>query len=571
MLDLLISGGFIADGTGRAGRHGDIGIRDGVIVAVGAVDESAARTVDATDLVVAPGFVDLHTHFDVQAFWDTTLSPAPLHGITTVVGGNCGFSVAPLDHSQADYLLNMLARVEGMPVRSLEIGVPWNWTTMAEYLDALDGTLMCNTAFLVGHSAIRRAVMHDDANERHATPEELDRMLDLFRASLAAGGLGFSSTNSTSHNDHVGRPVPSRFAAPEEFVAFARATGEFEGSALEFIPQVGEMREDSMALMAEMSRVANRPLNWNVLQVTARNRDFVEHQLSASDYAAARGGRVVALTSPDSVRLRVNFDSGFTLDTLPGWPALMALPKAAKLEMMRDPAGRAEMDRLAQSIGGKQRSVAHWGAYILVETFTERYKPFEGRSIYEVAAETGKTAWDTLCDIVVADGLRTSIQTADGAQDDESWRRRVEVWRDHRALPGASDAGAHLDMIDTFTASTAMLGKAVRQRGLLPIEEAVHYLSGKPAALYGFVDRGVLRVGARADVVVIDPATMGHRPLYTRFDLPGGAGRLYAEADGIEHVFVNGVEVVRGKSFTDARPGRVLRRGVDTRSVTVHD
>ena len=222
MLDLAITGGTVIDGTGAAGRRADVGVRDGRIVAVGELTEAAVRTIDATGLVVAPGFIDLHTHYDAQAFWDGTLSPSPLHGVTTVMAGNCGFTIAPLagvDGAEvraddADYLMRMLARVEGMPLESLQQGVPWNWRTSAEYFDQLDGTLMPNAGFMVGHSALRRVVMHEDATERAATDDEIEQMKTLLRRGLAAGGMGFTSTWSPSHNDHLGHPVPSRAASP---------------------------------------------------------------------------------------------------------------------------------------------------------------------------------------------------------------------------------------------------------------------------------------------------------------------------------------------------------------------
>ena len=208
MLDTIIKAGTIVDGTGSTPYTGDVGIKDGRIVALGAVTESATHTVDASGLAVTPGFIDVHTHYDAQAFWDTTLSPSPLHGVTTVFGGNCGFTIAPLTEHDGDYLMRMLARVEGMPLESLQKGVPWDWRTTAEYLDRLDGTLMPNAGFMVGHSAIRRVVMGDAATSRHATGDELQRMMALLRDGLAAGAMGFTSTWSTSHNDHHGDPVP---------------------------------------------------------------------------------------------------------------------------------------------------------------------------------------------------------------------------------------------------------------------------------------------------------------------------------------------------------------------------
>jgi N-acyl-D-aspartate/D-glutamate deacylase len=568
LLDVVITGGIVVDGTGRPGRRADVGIKDGRIVTVGDVDEPSSRTIDADGQVVAPGFVDLHTHYDAQAFWDTTLSPSPLHGVTTVIGGNCGFTIAPLADGESDYLMRMLARVEGMPLESLQQGVPWDWHTTGEFLDRLDGTLAPNTGFLIGHSALRRVVMREDAVGQEASPEQLEAMKGLLRDGLAAGGLGFSSTWSRSHNDHDGNPVPSRHATRDELLSLCSVVSEYPGTTLEFIPGVGEFGDDLFDLMTEMSRHANRPLNWNVLQVYAKNRELVDHQLTGGDYAAERGGRVLALTLPDSLRVCVNFRSGFILDILPGWERLMALSDQQKLAMLSDPAGRAEMDRLAQSAVVPTRSIANWGSYTVLETFSPTTKGFAGRPIGAIATELGKTAWDTLADIVVADGLRTVIANADRGQDDASWQRRVDVWRDPRAIVGASDAGAHLDMIDSFSYCTTLIARTVRERPLMPLEEAVALLTDAPARLYGLEDRGRVSEGWWADLVVFDPDTIGPGPVGTRFDLPGGAGRLYGEAEGISHVLVGGTEIVEGSEFTDQRPGRMLRSGRDTKTVT---
>lgn len=578
MLDLKITGGSVVDGTGAPARRADVAVRDGRIVAVGDVAEPATRTIDATGLVVAPGFIDIHTHYDAQAFWDTTLSPSPLHGVTTVMAGNCGFTIAPLvgvdggpvRADDADYLMRMLARVEGMPLESLQQGVPWNWSTSAEYFDLLDGTLMPNIGLMVGHSALRRVVMHEAANEREATPDEIEQMKTLLRAGLAAGGIGFSSTWSPSHNDHTGRPVPSRCSSADELIALCSVVGEFPGTQLEFIPDVGEFSDDTFRLMGRMSAAANRPLNWNLLQVYAQNWDLVQHQLAGFDIAAAEGGRVLALTLPDTFRLRLNFTSGFILDILRGWDQLMALPLDEKVRQLRDPAVRAEWNRLAQSTEGAQRAIANWGSYRLLETFSDTWKPYEGRIIGDIARELDRDPWDLLCDIVLADDLRTVIANQDRGQDDATWRRRVEVWRDHRAIVGASDAGAHLDMIDSFSFSTTLLARAVREHGLMELEEAVHHLTGAPAELYGLHDRGRIAVGMCADVQVFDPATIGPGPVSMKFDLPGGSGRVYGEAEGVHHVVVNGVPCVEHGELLAARPGRLLRSGTDTHTVAVH-
>ncbi len=569
MLDLIIRGGYVVDGTGAPGAVGDVGVRDGRVVAMGRVDEDAAEVVDASGMVVAPGFVDIHTHYDAQAFWDTTLSPSPLHGVTTVVGGNCGFTIAPLAPGAGEYLKTMLARVEGMPLESLDEGVPWDWTSFAEYLDRLDGQLSVNAGFLVGHSAIRRVVMGEDATSGRApTAEEHEQMLALLREGLTAGGLGFSSTWSPTHNDANGDPVPSRHADVDELVAFCEVVGEFDGTTLEFLPTSGDFTDEHYDVMTKMSVAADRPLNWNVLQVTARNTEMVDNRLAAGDYAAERGGKVIALTIPDVIRPRLCFQTGFVLDALPGWAKPMALPDEDKLELLADPVRRKELDELAKSETGPLRGIARWERMTFVECFTPDTKPFEGRTVEEVAEELGMTAWDALCDVAVRDGLRTGFSPPVRGGDDADWERRVEVWRDPRALVGASDAGAHLDLLATFNYCTTLIAETVRKRSLLSVEEAVKLLTDDQARLYGLTGRGRLAEGWAADIVVFDPERIGPGPIHTRDDLPGGAGRLYGEAEGIEHVFVNGTEIVRGKEFTDARPGTLLRSGRDTETVT---
>jgi len=520
MLDVAITGGMVVDGTGAEPRRADVGIVNGKVAVIGELKDSSKQVIDATDLVVSPGFIDLHTHYDAQAFWDTTLSPSPMHGVTTVIGGNCGFTIAPLTPQDGDYLMRMLARVEGMPLEALQQGVPWNWHTTAEYLDSLDGKLLPNAGFLVGHSALRRVVMHDDANQRAATPAEIELMVVLLRDGLRAGGLGFSSTWSPSHNDHTGSPVPSRHGTREELLALCAEVSQHEGTTLEFIPAVGEFPNEVFELMGDMSAAANRPLNWNLLQVFAQNWDLVQHQLAGFDIAAARGGHVLALTLPDTFRVRLNFKSGFILDILNGWDSLMALPDDAKTAMLRDPDGRAEMNRLAQTTEGPTRAIANWAGYFLLQTFTAKWKPFEGRLIGEIARELGVDAWNLLCDIVLDDRLLTVIASQDRGQDDETWRRRVEVWRDHRAVVGASDAGAHLDMIDSYAFSTTLLARAVRERDLMPIEEAIYHLTDRPARLYGLKGRGRIQQGWAADICLLDPTTVGPGPALMRFDCP---------------------------------------------------
>ncbi len=566
MLDVKIAGGSVVDGTGTARRQADVGIRDGRIVAVGKMNEPATRTIDASGLIVAPGFVDIHTHYDAQAFWDPALTPSPLHGVTTVVGGNCGFTIAPLAASEADYLMRMLSRVEGMPLESLAAGVPWDWQTFGEYLDRLDGTLAVNAGFLVGHSALRRVAMGDRSHEP-ATDDDVAAMCRTLGESLTAGGLGFSSSQAPTHNDGDGEPVPSRAATRDELVALSRVVGDHPGTTLEFIPTVGPFSDEHVALMAAMSASAGRPLNWNVL-VVGGGSDTYRAQLEASDRAAEQGGRVLALTVPAVMQLHLNFRSGFLFDALPGWGPTMALPDEEKMRALTDPDVRRRLRESAEADTGLFRAMLRWDRLQIGETFSPENEPLSGRTVADVAAERGADPFDALLDVVVADDLRTVLMPPARGDDPESWRLRSEAWRDPRVVVGASDAGAHLDMLATFSYSTSLLA-ANRAHELLPLEEAVRLLTDVQARLYGIRDRGRIAEGWHGDVVVFDENRVGPGPVHTRYDLPAGAGRLYAEAEGIEHVLVNGTEIVTGGALTGDRPGTLLRSGQDTETVEV--
>ncbi len=570
MLDCLISGGEVIDGSGRKRWRADVGIRGGQIVGVGKSHEPARQHIDARGMIVTPGFVDVHTHYDAQAFWDRTLSPSLYHGVTTVVAGNCGFSIAPLTPEAGDYLMHMLSRVEGMPIESLRAGVPWDWHSFADYLARHDGALALNAGFMVGHSALRRVVMGEAATGEAASEEQVREMARLLGDSLSAGGLGFSSSQAQTHNDTDGQPVPSRAADRDEMLALCAVVREHAGTTLEFIPTVGAFSDEHVDLMASMSLTANRPLNWNVLGVGSGAEPLWRSQLAASDQASTRGAKVVALTLVQIMALRLNFISGFVLDALPGWAEIIALPLPARKEALGDPAVRERLDKGAHSEGaGVLRAMSRWETYTLAETFTPETKRFEGKRVGELAAELGKQPFDTLLDIVVADDLKTSLMPMLGGNDEESWKLRAEVWLDPRTIVGASDAGAHLDMIDTFSFSTSLLGPAARDRSLLSLEEAVHQLTGVPARHYGLRGRGRLGEGYCADVTVFDADRIAPQPVYMKSDLPGGARRVYGEAEGVEHVLVNGREIVRKGRFTGQYPGTVLRSGRDTETVEV--
>ncbi|MSP98679.1 MAG: aminoacylase [Betaproteobacteria bacterium] len=569
MLDLRIDNATIIDGSGAPRRTGSLGVLNGKITAVGRVDEPARKIIDAAGRVLAPGFIDIHTHYDAQVFWDPTLSPSSHYGITTIVGGNCGFSVAPLGgDGTGDYLMRMLSRVEGMPLESLKACSDWGWSSFGEYLDRFDGKLAINAAFMVGHSALRRSVMGARANTQTATAADIAAMQALLRESLRGGGLGLSTTISPAHSDPDGNPVPSRLANREELLALARVTGEFEGTSIEFSLNVQtEFDQDMVELMTDISLAAKRPLNWNALLPNAKVPQVYQAQLAASDYAAARGARVVPLVVVKPGDLRLNFSSGFVLDLIPGWAEVLHLPFAERKRALADPAVRRKLEADAKAAPpGMRGQFTVWEAWILGETFSPATKPHEGKVLGEVARAAGKSAFDMMLDIALADELKTTFLLPRRHNDDESWRIRGEVWRDARALIGASDAGAHLDMTDSFAYFPQLLSIGVREKKLIGLEDAVRQITSRPARLMGLADRGELKPGFRADIVIFDPDTVGHGPVHTRFDVPANAGRLFAEAIGVSNVFVNGTEIFRDGKFQGVFPGRAIRSGRDTRT-----
>ncbi|MBW1883139.1 MAG: amidohydrolase family protein [Deltaproteobacteria bacterium] len=571
MFDTLIRGARVVDGSGSAPRRADVALRDGRIAEIGAIAGPARETLDAAGRFVAPGFIDVHTHYDAQVFWDPTLSPSPYHGVTSIVGGNCGFSIAPLCPGAGEYLMRMLARVEGMPLESLRQGVPWDWSSFEEYLSRLDGRLAVNAGFLVGHSALRRVVMGERAVGHEASAEELEAMNALLRASLAGGGLGFSSTRSAAHNDADGQPVPSRHASLEELYSLCRTIREFPGTSLEMLPGTTTFTEQDKEILTQMSLAANRPLNWNLLAPRADMPEVMENQLGASDYAAERGAVVLALTVPQELSGRVNLLSGFAFDALPRWAEVIALPVEERKKALADPAVREQLRRGALEQGpGPLKGLTRWAEIRVEETFEPDNEKLCGRTIGEIAEQRGVDPLDALLDLSLSEGLRTSFTSPTTGQDDaESWRMRADSWTDPRTVVGASDAGAHLDMMDTFAFTTQLLGRGVREMGLISVEEAVRQLTDVPARLYGLRERGRLEPGWHADLVVFDLERIAKLPTYTRFDLPGGAPRLYADAEGIDHVFVNGTQIVRAGKDTGARPGTMLRSGRDTDTVEV--
>jgi len=561
MFDLTVEDGLFLDGTGSPAERRDVAISGGRIVEIaepGTLGRSRRR-IGATGKVVTPGFIDVHTHYDAQVLWDPYLSPSSLHGVTTVIGGNCGFSIAPLGEHDDGYMLRMLAEVEAIPAEALEAGAGWDWRSFGEYLDAVEAARPAlNFGVMAGHSALRRAVLGDRHTEPDPGPAALSAMRALLREALAAGALGFSSSWNSLHTDGEGEPVPSRFSLAAELVALAGEVSAYPGTQIEFIPTVGAFSDEHIETMIAMSLASGRTLNWNVL--IPENPDVARQQLAVSDLAATRGASIVALTYPGPTAVRASRRSSL-FRSVPGWDELLDLPTKVAVEELRNPEVRSRLRRSAQESGSALAAVV--AALVVADTHSAASSSSAGRRLGEIATEGPGDAFDALFDIWIADELRTGFQPEPIANSAASWAVRLESLHDPRVIIGASDAGAHVEMLSTFDYAPVLLA-LTRRSGTLTLPEAVHKLTDIPARLYGLEGRGRLVEGAWADLVVFDPETVGPGAPGWRDDLPGGAGRIYNEPTGIDHVVVNGTEVTGPSGLTGERSGKLLRGGTDT-------
>lgn len=566
--DLKIVDAAIVDGTGAPRFNGDIAVRDGIIVALGRVAGEARETIDAKGAVVSPGFIDCHTHYDAQVFWDPTISPSVYHGVTTVLSGNCGFTLAPLSgrKADADYLLAMLSQVEGMPLASLKSAISPTWQSFGEYLDRIDDGLAVNMVFLVGHSALRRHVMGERAVGYEATLPEIEAMAALLRKSIAEGGAGFSTTKSISHSDHNGDPVPSRWASDEEVLALSKVVREFPGTWLELLPPLNDPPH-AYELATSMSLAGERAVNWNVMLVTSKHPERLASQLRMGTFAAERGAKVYGLVQAVPMKNIINFRTGIQIELLDGWNEFIHLPHDYKLAAMRDPGIRKKLEASKDASFQRSGLPQDFGQMLIEHVGSQDNSHWVGKRIEDYAWEKGKTVFDALFDLALEEDLQFSFSPPATGEDDESWRLRAEVWQNENCLIGASDAGAHLDAINTFAVATQLLGEGVRRRKILSLEEGVRRITSHLADAFGLKGRGRIVPGAAADLVIFDPDTIDCGPITMRDDLPGGETRLYADSVGVHHVIVNGVPVAAGNEPTGRTGGRVLRSGVDTYTV----
>lgn len=555
--DLKITGGTIVDGSGKPGFTGDVGIKDGRIVALGKADGDARTTIDAKGRVVAPGFVDVHTHYDAQVLWDRMLSISPWHGVTTTVIGNCGFGVAPTRAAHRKMILQTLEKVEGMSLDALQAGLgdDWPFETFPQYLDSLEkrGTAI-NIAALFGHTPLRLYVMGEEATERAATPDELGKMKTLVREAMDAGAIGFGTSVSITHNGYGGKPVPSRQATPEEMDALVSVMGEIKRGLM----QITIGKSFSTKEMANVSRKYNVPVTWTALLSYLYGPGGHRRQLDLAAEQRKSGAVVIPQVSCRPLNFEFTFAEPFIFDVMKPMIELAT-------EEARSPGAR---ERAYRDKAWRKRFTAEltpvfrnwWDRTIIAWAPTAR--ELEEMPLAAAAQQRGMDPVDLALDLALDNKLEARFRMAVLNFDEDEV---ADLITDPHTVIALSDAGAHASQLCDACYSTHLLSHWVRERKTLTVEEAVHHLTQRPAEMFGITDRGLLAEGRPADVVVFDPETVGPSKLKRVYDMPAGADRLIADAYGIDAVIVNGTVIRRNGSDAvtadAALPGRLLRHG----------
>jgi len=559
MLDLLIKGGTVVDGTGAPARTADVAIRDGHVADIGTVDDDAARTIDADGLLVTPGFVDIHTHYDAQLHWDPTASPASWHGVTTLLTGNCGFTIAPAKPDDLEWLLLMLSRVEGMSADALAAGVTFKGGSLGDFLSGLDGAIGVNVGANVGHCAVRRYVMGDDASERTATDDEVAAMQELVRAALRDGAIGFTSSQLELHVAHDGRGVPSNHAAPEELIALAGVLKEFGRGSIEFIPRtfINGYSDDDRALMLAMARASGRPVHLNTLTAMPHAPEGWSRSLEFAETAAAGGIEIHPMFAANRQGAHFALGSTFLFDEMPSFRDTLTLPSPAREERLRDPALREQMRVELADPRGRSIMLA-WPVVKVEMVKKSEHAHYVDRSVQEIADELGVDALDAFLDLSLADDLEMQFVLAAPPSPTRT-EAVTTMMRSPVMMAGSSDGGAHLLSFCGADYTTRLLTEWVPS--VLTLEQAVARITSIPAHAAGIPDRGILAPGAPADVNVIDRDALraADTPRLVR-DFPADAARYVVDAEGYVATIVNGEPLLEHGVWTGATPGNILRQ-----------
>ncbi len=580
-LDLLIKNGRVIDGSGQPAFHADVAVKDGKIVGVGKFNEAATSTINADGRVVAPGFIDHHTHFDSQAMWDPIVNSTSLNGNTSIIVGQCGAVIAPVRPGDGDWYLQMFNYMEGVPMASQRAGVDFAWETIAQYLDAIERRRGINVGALVGHSGVRRYVMGEAAQEREATPEEIEAMKQQVREGMLAGALGFSVGNFVGQGEGIfGVRVPSSVATDAERYAVGSVLGELGTGVFQVSGGApGGFRGPAMAAR-ELSRQTGRPAMYNLLtQEINKPDEWKEHlQLLAGFFKEGirAYGSCLSATAGPIFDLRAGLDGlededminpSTVFQGMPTWDAVMAQPVPHRMQSFRDPEIRQKLSleavetegTHAYHMGLAQRRMSFTRRWDLVEvymTLHERNKQFSGKSIEQIARQQGKGIMDTFLDIALDDELRTSFQVIDRNDDPEAQR---QILGSPYSVIGTTDGGARPDKGDRTDYSTRLLSYWVREKQVMTLEDAVYRMTGKTALMHDLHDRGFISAGKAADITIFDPDTIGPKPREPIYEFPGGEMHVKQGAVGMDYVIVNGEVLLDHGEYSGALPGQTLR------------
>jgi len=560
MYDLILKGGRVYDGSGLPSFNGDVAIRDGKIAAIGRISEAAERVLNVDGMAVAPGIIDFHTHFDAQLWWDPLASSSNEHGVTTVVTGNCGLTLAPCKPESRDALIGTFVRVEAMPRASLQAGIPWGWTTHGEYLNALEQKpLGLNVATLIGHCAVRQHAMGEASVEREANDAEITAMEELVRQGMAAGAFGFSTNSNQSHFREDGKPVPSRFSSLHEIARLCRVVGESQRGLVQFTHGAFATPEHVAHISQWYDTIlqeTRRPLIGESIRHRWSEPELWRKQLHDVEARARQGYAAYAMTSTRRSMRRWSVKDGTRLDMIPAWKKLSALPLPERMEKLRDANLRAELAQ--ETVNGNSIDFSRRWDLIGVKTVARKeHQSLEGKNIAEIAAAQRKAPIDAMLDLVLSEELETIFEDSTTQGDEDAVK---QIFANPNVLLGQSDAGAHVASGNPgFGYATIMLAYWVRERKLMALEDAIKKLTFLPASIFGMHDRGLLRRGLAADIFVFDPARIDLAVPQKVTDLPEGAPRFTQGAKGIHYTIVNGKVLMDNGAHTGAYPGRVLR------------
>ncbi|MEO2169521.1 MAG: amidohydrolase family protein [bacterium] len=563
MIDLIFRNARIVDGSGGPSRTGDLGVHDGRITAIGTVAGRAKEEVDATDLVLAPGFIDPHTHLDAQLFWDPALKPLSTFGVTTIVTGNCGYTFAPIDETTRDYVVAAISAVEQIPRDAIEAALPFDWSSLAEYFERLDQMpSLLNHATMVGHIPVRAAAMGPEAaSTRTARPDEIAKMVDLVREGLDLGALGFSTDQVEGNIGPNGSKLPGQICADDELLAIARTLGESAGPGLMAMANRAlllgrEARESDLRWHQRLAEASGKPVifgpvfdDWNDRGVGVDLMDLLERE--------TRPGRtVVPQVLPRAFELWMRVDeAGLLIRAMPSLLAAQRGGRAALRVLAADSTARARLRNEADRIAPNLIFSGRW-EHVLVKMTRPENADLVGQTLLDLAKERAVHPVDVLLDLAIEEDFETQFATSMRNDDDGELGRLVAH---PSAMIGGSDAGAHVLINTDSCAAVWMLQHWVRERGVLALEQAVHLLTGAQADLLGFRDRGRLAPGMAADLVLLDADRVRVTSVAYVGDLPEGHRRLQPNAKGVHLSVVNGEIAMRDGVPSEARPGRFLR------------